>query len=146
MGAYTNVLVAIDLNKEAIALIEKAKLQLSLEGEIHILHVGSVLATMMPVSSMGSSVPSSVELFQKEYEEESKTYLHQIAQKTALGPEHCHLVFGTEVHEIKSFAEKHHCQLLVLGLHKKKILDRIIGTVAQGTLHNAPCDILSILV
>jgi universal stress protein A len=146
VSAYKNILVAVDLNEEAISLVEKAKQFLGEDGSIKIFHVGSVLATLMPVSSMGSSIPDDVEVFQKEYTEQSINYLHQMAQKTKIEPENIHLVFGSEVHEIKQFAQEDESDLLIIGLHKSKGLSRILGSVAQGTLKQAPCDVLSVLV
>jgi len=84
VSGYKKVLVAVDLNDEAISLVEKAKLQLKVDGELHILHVGSILAALMPVSSLGGSIPEGVDTFQKEYEEQSMIFLQQIAQKTSI--------------------------------------------------------------
>jgi len=56
------------------------------------------------------------------------------------------LVFGTEVHEIRQFAEEQECQLLVIGVHKKKGIERLLGSVAHGTLRDAPCDVLTIII
>jgi len=146
MGAYKKILVAVDLNDEAITLIEKAKLQLSTEGELHILHVGSILAALMPVSAMGSSTSDDVELFQKEYQEQALILLHQIAQKTSIEPDKLHFILGTKVHEIRQYAENNHFQLLVLGVHERKGLGHLLESVVHGTLGHAPCDILSVLI
>ena len=146
MGTYNRVVVAVDLNEEAIVLVKKAKQLLVEGGTIKIVHVGSILATLMPVSSMGGSVPDDVDVFQKKYSDQSISFLQQIAHKTNIEPEHVHLVFGSEVHEIRQFTEDHGSELLVIGLHESKGISRILGSVAQGALKHAPCDILSVLI
>ena len=146
MGSYNSIVVAVDLNEDAIFLVEKAKQLLTEMGTIEIVHVGSILATLMPVSSMGGSVLGDVEVFQKEYSDHSINYLQQIAYKTNIAHDHVHLLFGSEVHEIRQFAEDNGSQLLVIGLRESKGINRILGSVARGALKHAPCDILSVLV
>lgn len=146
MKNYQKILVAVDLNEEALLLIDRAKKLLNPKGELHLIHVSSVMADLYPVSAMGSAVPVEVASYQQKYFTESQTYLEKLAAKVGIKESDIHLITGMQAQQIKKLAEEQQVDLIVIGVHEKNRLASMLGSVANGVLHNTPCDILSVVI
>jgi universal stress protein A len=146
MKNYQKILVAVDLNDEALILIDRAKKLLKPQGELHIIHVSSVLADLYPVSAMGSAIPVEIASYQQKYIADSQDYLQKLASKAGINESHMHLIMGMQAQQIKKVAEQKQVDLIVIGVHEKNRLASLLGSVANGVLHNTPCDVLSVAI
>ena len=146
MKNYQKILVAVDLNEEALLLIDRAKKLLKPDGELHLIHVSSVMADLYPVSAMGSAVPVEIASYQQKYIVESQAYLDKLAAKAGIKEGQTHLITGMQAQQIKKVAEDEQVDLIVIGVHEKNRLASLLGSVANGVLHNTPCDVLSVAI
>lgn len=147
MHNYQKILVAVDLHEvDALKLIKKARLLLKPKGEIYLIHVTSILDNLYPVSAMGGAVPLEVDSYQRKYVAEAKAFLETLAVNAGLGKENACLMTGSQTQQIKKTAQEKQVDLIVLGVHEKHRLISLPGSVANGVLHSAPCDVLSVAI
>jgi len=146
MKNYQKILVAVDLNEEALLLIAKAKQLLKQNGELHLIHVSSVMTDLYPVSAMGSAIPVELASYQQKYIADSQAYLEKLASKAGINESHAYLITGIQAQQIKKLAEEKQVDLIVIGVHEKNRLASLLGSVANGVLHNTPCDVLSVAI
>lgn len=146
--SYQSILVPVDLDSsESLNLLGKIPDLQASAAKVHLLHVGSIMAALFPVSGMGASQPSSeLEAFQKEYTQELNTFLQQLAQKSPVPIESTHVKLGKVSTEVKELAKKLECDLIVIGQHSDKKLERVLGSNANAILHAAPCDVLTVFI
>ncbi|WP_120519827.1 universal stress protein [Arthrobacter celericrescens] len=50
-------------------------------------------------------------------------------------------IHGTPAHALVTQAETHHAQMIVVGSKGMRGLGRVLGSIATGVAHNAPCDV-----
>ena len=53
---------------------------------------------------------------------------------------------GNPAYEIKGFASAKGADLIVIGSHGRHGVGRMLGSTANGVLHDAPCDVLAVRV
>lgn len=147
MANYKNILVAVDLSEEGLKLIDKVQSVANKDSTINLVYVGSVFGALFPVSGLGGSTDmEEAEAVHKEYVNELKTYLNQIAQKSSLPIDKAYVELGKVSTEVKALAEKLGSDLIVIGQHKNKKMERVLGSSATGILHGAPCDVLTLVI
>jgi universal stress protein A len=49
-------------------------------------------------------------------------------------------------YEILRFAKEHQADLIVVGSHARRGLERLLGSTAAGVVHGAVCDVLTVHV
>lgn len=146
MKIFNKILIPVEINSEPSPLIEKAKELLSEGGEISLAHVETVFSNLVPIYPMGGAVMPDMERFQQEYHQEAQSFLRQCLTDFDLPKANAHLLVGKAASEIKKFAKDNAYDLIVIGLHEEQGVKRILGTTANGVLHGAPCDVLSVLL
>jgi len=131
-----------DTSKKAIALARQLKD--GLDAEIHLLHVFDREAFDMPLpyGLMPGATTWSADHVDK---------IKKAAQKSLddvrlqLGECHGHFVEGRPGHEICAFADKHDCNLIILGTHGYKGFQRVLmGSVAEYVLRHSTIPVLTI--
>jgi universal stress protein A len=55
-----------------------------------------------------------------------------------------HLLTGSPKPTILSFAGEHDIDLIVVGSHGRRGIERLLGSVAAGIINGAPCDVLTV--
>jgi universal stress protein A len=146
MASYKNILVAVDLSEETQKLLQKVQALVNEDTKVQLVHVGSIFAALFPVSSLGGSSAASdeTENLQKEYVNELKTYLKKMAEEAPFPVGQVYVELGKVSTEVSALAKSHNCDLVVIGQHSGKKVERVLGSSANAILHASECDVLTI--
>jgi universal stress protein A len=151
MGAYRNVLVAIDLAADNKIIMDRAKSVLAADGMLAILHVmepayfyfglAPTHQIGMPTAAIG--YPDGTD---EEFIERATNQLTKFGEAYGVPVEQRLLERGHAATHILERAEKRETDLIVLGSHGRHGLQLLLGSTANAVLHRAPCDVLAVRV
>jgi universal stress protein A len=142
MLPYKHILVAIDFSPAsdyvatyAGAIAKETKAHLSL---VHVLE-------HLPLIYGGGefAVPLDINL-EETLEEHAMLALNKIDQSLGLSNTHLYVETGSIKAEIISLAEKIGADLIVVGRHSHRGLEKLLGSTANAILHAANCDVLAV--
>lgn len=132
------VLAAVDLGERSDeALQTAAKLARTDNGELHIVHV-------IPSDAVGSLHGEDALRFSN-LTDDVRAKLQQLASElpAAVKRIHLHVRLGTVDTEIAQLASDVNADLVVVGTHGHRGLERLlVGSVAASLIRNAPCPVL----
>jgi nucleotide-binding universal stress UspA family protein len=135
MQSPTNILLALDLYDNYQLLLNRAlQLARTYRATLNIVHV---------IPHILSSVPYAYD-FQTDLEIEAKEKMSKIQAEVSGLPLHTYIKHGTPKNEIVHLAEELKVDLLIVGSHGKHGLDLLLGSTANGILHIAKCNVLTI--
>ncbi|MFT7651719.1 MAG: universal stress protein A [Limisphaerales bacterium] len=146
MSTYKKILVSVDLTDEATEVLAAAnEIRQEQDADLHILTV------IRPISYAygGYDTPAIVKVmanFESEANQMALTKLNALCKPHKIPTDNVHVVFGRPADKIKSEAEELGVDLVVLGTHGKHGLGLLLGSTANGVLHGAPCDVLTVRV
>ncbi len=145
MAEYKNILVATDLHDEALPVVREA---LAIAKQYHAkLSVISVIPTVPYYLASGLSSIADIEA---QLEAETRSRLdkakhalkHQFSDQ--FDPLDFYLEKGTAKQEIVRLADKLNIDLIVIGSHGHRGVQRFLGSTSSAVLHRANCDVLVI--
>jgi len=141
MESYKHIVVATDFTEFSENAVERAvSLAKLCDAELTLLHV----VEQFPVHMYGEYFPTEDVDPWKYATEDSKKRLQQLAERT----EYSKTKLLTEVtqrsakHEIVRVAREVKADLVVTGTHGRSGLKALLGSVAEGVVHLAPCEVL----
>ncbi|MCW8956300.1 MAG: universal stress protein [Gammaproteobacteria bacterium] len=145
MTDYKNILVAVDFSDAANTVIERA---LDVAQRNHtqftLLHVVEYLPPMdiayEPV--MTSSWAVDEEALVKQ----ASDSLHKLCEKRQLQDVTPVVVVGAAKYEICEYAREHGCDLIIMGAHGRHGIRLLLGSTANGVLHEMPCDVMAVKI
>ncbi len=142
MENYHHILVAVDYSEHCRFVAEKARRLASLyQAKLSLVHILDNIP--MPQAQYGTVIP----LHQKsdnEPLESEKSKLLRLGKELGISAENCWLVWGLPTREITSFAGQINVDLIVVGSHGRHGIALLLGSTANGVLHHAQCDVLSV--
>lgn len=146
MMAYERILVALDLPDEGAEVLAAARQQAenSEMPELHLVNVVKPLHHTHGTLLMGSVTAS--ENLDKELHDYAAEILSQWAQETGVPAERVHVLTGNPAFEIRRLADELQADLIVIGSHGRHGLGLLLGSTANGVLHGARCDVLTVRV
>ena len=144
MQNYHHILVALDYSENRRLLIERSKhLAVSFQAKLSVIHILDNIP--MPQVQYGSVIPLSHDLESDNSPlEHEKNKLTELAKELDIAVENCWLVWGVPSREIPEFAQEVNADLIIVGSHGRHGLALLLGSTANGVLHHAHCDVLSI--
>ncbi|MDF2690699.1 MAG: universal stress family protein [Gammaproteobacteria bacterium] len=132
MYNYKNMLVTVDIYENYLPLLKEAQaFAKTQQAKLHCVYV-------MP--SITSSIPYAYD-FQKSVETEAISVLAKIKQD--LGCESA-LLQGPSSPKICDYAKSIAADLIICGSHGRHGVGLLLGSTANGILHSAHCDVLTI--
>lgn len=139
---YQHILLTTDGSNQDWQMAEKAQQLATLaHAKLSLIHV--IDAIPMPDTSYGTIIPlqqaSDDELLNAE-----KQAFTDFADRLSITPDSRWLVFGVPVDEIIDLAKHQHVDLIIVGLHSRHGLARLLTPTANKVLQHAPCDVLAI--
>lgn len=148
-GAKMRILLAIDESKFSEAAIQTVKAWARVPGtEVRVIHVVEPPAISIPSMVAGSELgqwsASELEALWRAQVAEAEALLAKAA--AALKEAGCDVVSGVEEGDPKSriidVAAEWHADLVVVGSHGRKGLDRfLLGSVSEAVARHAPCSV-----
>jgi len=143
MADYKKVLVALDFSPVADQVIETAKqLQKRFETQLYLVHVVEYLPPFEPAGDMFMGVDWGVN--EQELVDIAKQQLERIAERTGLTQCDRAVVLGNARSEITQQAVDKQCDLIVIGSHGRRGINRLLGSTANAVLNHAKCDVLAV--
>ena len=139
MGAYQQLLVAIDLNADSRAIAAKsAALALKWQARMCLLHV----IEFVPVEPMSDALVPVVQI-DDQIVARSRLQLVELGASMGLPAEDCLLASGNVKSEILRQARALKADLIVLGCRERHGLSILVNLTEDTVLHGAPCDVLA---
>ena len=145
MADYQNILVAVDFSDTAETVINRAmEIARRNHTELTLIHVVEYLP---PIDIAYEPVLTSVwTIDENELVKQASTSMKKFCSQHELKKSKQIVVVGTPRHEITQYAKDHQCDLVVLGSHGRHGLGLLLGSTANGVLHDMPCDVLAVKI
>jgi universal stress protein A len=142
MENYSHILIAVDYSDHCRLVANKAKQLAHLyKAKLSLVHILDNIP--MPQVQYGTTIALHDKTDDAVLESE-KAKLIQLGNELAIATENCWLVWGVPTREITLFAEQINADLIVVGSHGRHGLALLLGSTANGVLHHAKCDVLSV--
>lgn len=145
MTDYKKILVAVDFSDAVDAVIKRA-VDVAKRNHTHftLLHV---LEYVPPMDvSYESAMTSSWAVDEEALLKRAKDGLNELCEKHKLKEVTPVVVVGGAKYEICSYAREHKSDLIILGAHGRHGIRLLLGSTANGVLHEMPCDVLAVKV
>jgi len=143
MREFNKILVPIDFSEVSTVLVPYAKyLAQRLGSEIHLLYVARTLEYFSDFD-----VPStSIETFEGEILEGAKKRMERFVEEHFKDTDvKTDVLSGDAATKIIGFAEKGNFDLILIGTHGRKWLDKVIfGSVTDRVIKGAMCPVLTV--
>lgn len=144
--AYHHVMAAVDLSEESGEVLDRARLladqhraRMSLCSVVKPLtHVYGGL-DMMAYTQAGVT-------FEEQALEQARTRLGELAQRYQVAAADAHVSLGSPATQVVETAKAIDADLIVIGSHGKHGLGLLLGSTANGVLHQAACDVLTVRI
>lgn len=142
---YKNILVAVDFSEavdiviaKAVDVVQRNHAQITL---LHVLeYVQPVDVTYEPV--MMASWAENEEILVKHVTDK----LQELCDKHKLNKVKPVVLVGTPKYEICNYARENSYDLVILGSHGRHGIRLLMGSTANGVLHEMPCDVMVIKI
>jgi universal stress protein A len=142
MPGYRRIMLAVDLTEESNSVAERAKeLTRVFDAELHVVHVIEPLSL-----AYGGDIPMDLSTVQDQIHEQAKGHLAEFAAMLGVPAGRQHLIFGRPESEIQRTAQSVDADVIVVGSHGRHGLALLLGSTANGVLHQARCDVLTIRI
>lgn len=144
--AYQHILTAVDLSEEAGQVLARAR-HLADEHKARL----SVCTVVKPLThvygglDMMAYTQASVN-FEEEAMRQARTQVETEAGKVQVAPEDVHVTVGAPSTGVVETAGAIGADLIVVGSHGKHGLGLLLGSTANGVLHQAKCDVLTVRI
>ena len=143
MRSIKKILFPVDLSKVSPKIAPYVhEMTAKFGAEIHVLFVARILQHFTSIY-----VPHpSVGKFEAEIVEGAKRKLQEFVKETFPGGScRAHVVLGDAAEEILSYAEAEEIDLIIMGTHGRKGIERIIfGSVAERVVKKSPIPVLTV--
>jgi len=140
---YSKLLVAIDFSDADKQVLERAR-QLAAQNQagITLLHV----VEYMPMAYVDEIPPLESVEFSKALEQGALKNLRALQDKLQPLETEVQVVTGMAKHEVVRVAEEIGADLIVIGSHGRHGIQLLLGSTANGVLHQARCDVLAVRI
>ncbi len=144
--AYTHVLAAVDLTEEADQVLTEAKRIADDHGaKLSLLTVVKPLTQVYGGLDMAAYTQATVN-FEREAQTQAAEQLKELGGRFGIKAENTYAVIGGPSPQIVEVANDQGADLIVIGSHGKHGLGLLLGSTANGVLHHADCDVLTIRI
>lgn len=143
MANYRNVLVAVDFSDDSKAVVRKAQeISARNQATLNLLHVVEYTSSMY-----AGDIPLPEDLnLDKDLAEQATVKLKALAEEMQISEAAQYVEIGIPKREIVRLAEERGADLIVVGSHGRHGLQLLLGSTANGVLHQAKCDVLAVRV
>lgn len=144
--AYKNILVAIDLTDEAGDVLAQAQdTAKKNSGEL------SLVTVVKPINQVYAgfdvaALSADAAMIEQDAIRQAGERLREHGTRCGVPAARCHVSRGSPAYEIRQLAEQIGADLIVMGTHGRHGLGLLLGSTANGVLHGAPCDVLTVKI
>ena len=144
--AYKHVMAAIDLSEEAGQVVAEAKQIAEDHGaKLSLISVVKPLTQVYGGLDMAAYTQASVN-FEREAQTQAVAQLKQMGADVGVAEDGVHAAIGAPAPQIVDTAKDLGVDLIVVGSHGKHGFGLLLGSTANGVLHHAVCDVLTVRI
>ena len=144
--AYKHVMAAVDLSDEANQVLDEAKRIAEDHGaKLSLITVVKPLTQVYGGLDMAAYTQASVN-FEREAQSQAVEQLKTMGAGIGVAADDVHAVIGAPAPQIVDTSKDLGVDLIVVGSHGKHGLGLLLGSTANGVLHHAECDVLTIRI
>jgi len=145
MANYKNILVAVDFSDAVDSVILKAiDVAKRNQAKMTLFHVIEYLPPMdvsyEPILNTNWAMDSDLLV------KHATDSLKKLSDKYYLKEVKQIVVVGTAKYEICAYAVEKNCDLIIMGAHGRHGIRLLLGSTANGVLHEMPCDVMTIKI
>ena len=142
---YTRILVAIDFSEASQQVIQKAvAIAQRNNAQLTALHVVEYLPPIdiayEPVIASGWDIDEEM------LQDQAQATLQKLCDETGMNTIEQNVIIGMPRVEICRYAREKSCDLVIIGSHGRHGIRLLLGSTANGILHDMPCDVLAVKV
>jgi universal stress protein A len=146
---YKSIVIAVDASEEADEVLEAAT-TVDPRGAARFRVVTVIPPVMGGISGMdGASFAATWPMREME-ESITKEITESVRERVArygIAPDQVDVLYGRPAAEIRAYAESAKADLIVIGSHGRHSIPRaLLGSTANGVLHGAGCDVLTVRI
>ncbi|HEB97112.1 MAG TPA: universal stress protein [Sedimenticola thiotaurini] len=143
MADYRHILLTVDFSDDSDQVIGKALDMARRNGaRLSLIHVVEYTSSMY---AGDIPLPEDLDL-DRRLAEQAVDKLRQLAQDHGISEAKQLVEIGVPKREIVRVAEEIGADLIVIGSHGRHGLQLLLGSTANGVLHQAPCDVLAVRI
>ncbi len=142
MAHYKHILLAADFSDHGHHVANKAKeLAVANQAQLSIVHI----VDNLPITdaTYGPIIPFDGDL-SEQIMEAARKRISTLAEKLDIVEDKQWVEVGSPKFEIVRIADENEIDLIVVGSHGRHGLALLLGSTANGVLHNAHCDVLAV--
>jgi universal stress protein A len=144
--AYQKILAAVDLTDEAQDVLDQAK-ETTIQNGAEL----SLLTVVKPINQVYggfdvAAMSSDAALIEQDAIKQAEERLSECAKDAGVPGDRTFVGRGSPAFEIRQMAEQIGADLIVIGTHGRHGLGLLLGSTANGVLHGAPCDVLTVRI
>ena len=144
--AYRHIMAGVDVTEEASQVLEAAR---ALAGEhgakLSVCTVVKPLTQVYGGLDMLAYTRASVN-FEQEAANQARVQVEALAAQYGVAASDVHVYVGSPASQVVEAAESLGADLVVVGSHGKHGLGLLLGSTANGVLHRAHCDVLTVRI
>ena len=143
---YKHILAAVDMTEESTQVLDEARrLATDHKARLSILSVVKPLTQVYGGLDMAAYTQATVN-FEREALAQVLAQLKGMAGKLGVNEQDMHVSIGSPATQIVEVAKDQGADLIVVGSHGRHGLGLLLGSTANGVLHHANCDVLTIRI
>jgi len=140
---YNTILVAVDLSKDSLRVLDKATAAANGDNSnIHLVHVVEPVAAAYSMDIYAVNINE----LQQEAIAMSEKKLKEIAKRLNIDESKVHTLLGAPGPEVRNLAVEINADAIVIGSHGHSGWKILLGSTAIKVLHGATCDVLTVYV
>jgi len=140
---YNTILVAVDLSKDSLKVLDKAVAAANGDNSnIHLVHVVEPVAAAYSMDIYAVNINE----LQQEAISMAEQKLKEIAKRLSMDEAKAHTLLGAPGPEVRNLAAEINADAIVIGSHGHSGWKILLGSTAIKVLHGATCDVLTVYV
>ena len=144
--AYRHILAGVDVTEEAAQVLAAARDVAARNGARL-----SVCTVVKPLTQVYGGIDvlayaQATANFEQQAADQAREHIGKLAGQHGVAAEDVHVYIGTPASQVVEAAEALGADLIVVGSHGKHGLGLLLGSTANGVLHRAPCDVLTVRI
>ncbi len=138
---YRHVLLATDLQPDTLAVAHRAR-QLAEFYQARLSAVHGV--EMIPLYMGDEMMMPDTPLIEEQLVQRAERKMVELADEIGISSTDAHVVIGSPKMAVLEFVAQHGVDLVVIGRHSRHGINRLLGSTANGIIHSASCDVLTV--
>lgn len=141
--AYQNILLPTDFSGHSERAAQRAQeLSMQYDARLHVMHV---VEDLIFYDEAYDPIIADMPLRDESLKQQAYDSTRKFAERTGLGKDIVlEVQWGNPKWSIVSWAREKKVDLIVMGSHGRHGIERLLGSVSNSVMHQAPCDVLMV--